>query len=323
MKTVKTRKTLAILGAVAAAGFISLTLSLKYYADWLWFRNMGYPNVFTTMIGTKVLAFLTFSILFGAFAWINITIARKTGRHTRSIILVNSDQPASTISSLFRDKGSGVVWGAIILFLALIMGLGTVNSWETILRFLHSSPFGITDPIFSKDVGFYVFKLPFYKFLQSWCIYSVSLVLVIVGLSYYFDQSVTVVVQDNRFRILPKARYHLSILGGLLFLAVAWTYRLKLYETLYSTRGVAYGASYTDVHALIPAYWGLLILALVLALALFLAPALHKWRLLAYVVGLYLLAFVALIWIYPNALEQYVVKPNEVTKEAPYIKNNI
>ena len=319
----KTKKTFIILGIVAVAAILSLSLSLRYYADWLWFEHMGYSRAFYTMLGTKTLAFLTFSTLFGVVAGINIAMARRTGRHTRSIILVGPDQPLTTLGTILREKGAGTLWGAVILFLALVMGLSTVNAWETILKFLHSTPFGITDPIFGKDAGFYVFKLPFYQFLQSWYSYSLSLIIVMVALSYYFDQSVTLVVKDNRFHVLPKAQYHLSILGGLLFLGVAWSYRLKLFETLYSTRGVAYGASYTDVHALIPAYWVLLILSSAVALMLFLYPLFHRWKPIMYALGLYLMVFVALIWIYPTALEQYVVKPNEVTKEAPYIKNDI
>ncbi len=320
----RTKKTLIIaLGIILIAIASSLTLSLRYYADWLWFSHMGYSRVFVTILVTKILTFLAFAFLFAAFAWINITIARRTGKHTRSIILVGPDQPFTTLGTVLRGKGAGILWAAFIIFLALIMGLGTVNAWETILKYLHSTPFGITDPIFSRDVGFYVFKLPFYQFLQSWYAYSVVLVFIMVGVSYYFDQSLTLVVKDNRFQIIPKAQYHLAILGGLFFLGVAWSYRLKLFESLYSTRGVAYGASYTDVHALIPAYWALLALSLVMALGLLLFPLFRRWKPLVFLAVLYCLAFVSLIWIYPTALEQYTVKPNEVTKEAPYIKNNI
>ncbi len=319
----KTRRTLLTLGILAVVLASCATMSLRYYADWLWFSHMGYSRVFVTMLGTKVLTFLGFSILFGLFAWINITIARKTGRYTRSIILVGPHQPSTTLGTVLRGKGAGALWIGITLFLSLIMGLGTVDAWETILKFFYGTPFGITDPIFSRDLGFYVFKLPFYQLLQGWYSYSVALVLVMVSISYYFDQSVTLVVRDNRVQILPKAQYHLAILGGLLFLGMAWSYRLKLYETLYSTRGVAYGASYTDVHAIIPAYWVLLVLSLVLALALFLFPFFRRWKPVIYLLGLYLLSFAALLWAYPTALEQYTVKPNEVTKEAPYIKNNI
>jgi uncharacterized membrane protein (UPF0182 family) len=317
----KTKTTAAILGAILIVGLALLVLFVKYYADWLWFKNLGYTSVFVTMLCTKVLAFSAFFLLFGIWGGVNMAVARKSGHHTRSLVLVGSDQPVPTINLIFRYKYAGFAWGLIILFLSVVMGLAAAGSWETFLKFFHGVQFGVVDPIFSKDVGFYVFKLPFYKFAQDWYLYSISLVFILVGLSYYFDQAIS--FQGGRFYVLPKAKYHLSVLGGLFFLGTAWVYRLKLYSMLYSTRGVAYGASYTDIHAQIPAYWVLLILTLVFGLLLFVVPALGKWKLVTYGIEAYLIVLVGFVWIYPNFLQQYVVKPNEVTKEAPYIENNI
>jgi uncharacterized membrane protein (UPF0182 family) len=317
----KAKTTPIILGTAVVAGLILLILFMKYYADWLWFQNMGYTGVFATMLGAKVLLFLIFSTLFGILGWINMAIARKSGRHTRSIVLITPDQPFPSISTFLRHKHAGFAWGAVMLFLAAVMGLGAASSWETFLKFFHNSQFGVTDPIFSKNVGFYVFKLPLYKFIQGWYLYSTFLIFVAVAISYYFDQVIT--LRESRFYVLPKAQFHLSVLGGLFFLGIAWVYRLKLYGMLYSTRGVAYGASYTDVHAQIPAYWILLILTLAVSLLLFLTPVIHKWKWISYAIKAYLVVLVGFVWIYPNLLQQYAVKPNEVTKEAPYIENNI
>ncbi len=309
------------LSSVLVVAFILLALFVKYYADWLWFRNMNYASVFTTMFTAKILVFLIFFVLFGLFAWVNIAIARKFGHHTRSMILVAPDQPIPSIDALFRDKYAKWAWSIAILFFAIIMGLGAVSSWETFLKFFHSTSFGVSDPIFSRDVSFFVFKLPLYKFLEGWYLYTIFLVFFGVGLSYYVDQALT--VQGNRFTLIPKAKYHLAFLGGLFFLGIAWVYRLKLYGMLYSTRGVAYGASYTDVHAQIPAYWILLAITLLVAIFLFLSPFIRRWKWTLYALGAYLLVLIGFVWIYPNLLQQYVVRPNELTKERPYIKNNI
>ncbi len=310
-----------ILSAVLVAAFIFLALFVKYYADWLWFRNMNYASVFTTMFTAKIMVFLIFFIVFALFAWLNIALARKFGHRTRSMILVAPDQPIPSIDALFRDKYAAWAWGIAILFFAIIMGLGAVSSWETFLKFFHSTAFGVADPIFGRDIGFYVFKLPLYKFLEGWYLYAVFLVFFGVALSYYVDQALT--VQGNRFYLEPKAKYHLAFLGGFFFLGIGWVYRLKLYGMLYSTRGVAYGASYTDVHAQIPAYWILLGITLLVAFFLFLSPLVRRWKWTVYALAAYVIVLIIFVWIYPNLLQQYVVRPNELTKEKPFIQNNI
>ncbi len=317
----KSKSLLAVLISVIIAALILLALFAKYYGDWLWFKNLGYSSVFMTMFWAKIGVFLLFFVIFGLFAWLNIAIARKLGAHTRSMQLIAPGQPTPSLDSLFKKKYAKYAWGVIILFFAIIMGLGAVSSWETFLKFSHATNFGISDPIFSKDVGFYIFKLPLYKFIQGWYLYLIFLVFSGVALSYYFDQSISLL--ENRFYIYPKAKFHLAILGGFFFLGIAWVYRLKLYGMLYSTRGVAYGASYADVHAQIPAYWILMILTLLVAALLFLIPFIKKWKWTLYIIGAYFLFLIGFVWLYPNILQQYVVKPNELAKETPYIKNNI
>ena len=317
----KSKSLIAVLISVIIAALILLALFAKYYGDWLWFKNLGYTGVFMTMFWAKIGVFLLFFVIFGLFAWLNIAIARKLGVHTRSMQIVAPGQPLPSLDSLFKEKYAKYAWSVIILFFAIIMGLGAVSSWETFLKFFHSTNFGISDPIFSKDVSFYVFKLPLYKFFQGWYLYTIFLVFMGVALSYYFDQSISLI--ENRFYVYPKAQAHLSILGGFFFLGIAWVYRLKLYGMLYSTRGVAYGASYTDVHAQLPAYWILMVTTILVAILLFLVPIIKKWKWTLYIIGAYFLILIGFVWLYPNLLQQYVVKPNEVTKEAPYIKNNI
>ncbi len=317
----KSKSLLAVLISVVIAALILLALFAKYYGDWLWFKNLGYASVFMTMFWAKIGVFLIFFVIFALFAWLNIAIARKLGVHTRSMQLIAPGQPMPSLDSLFKEKYAKYVWGAIVLFFAIIMGLGAVSFWETFLKYFHATNFGISDPIFSKDVGFYVFKLPLYKFIQGWYLYMIFLVFSGVALSYYFDKSISML--ENRFYIYPKAKFHLSVLGGFFFLGIAWVYRLKLYGMLYSTRGVAYGASYADVHAQIPAYWILMIFTLVVTILFFLIPLIKKWKWTLYIIGSYFLFLVVFVWLYPNLLQQYVVKPNELAKERPYIKYNI
>ncbi len=315
-------KSIVVLFIVLIIAFlVLLSLFAGYYGDWLWFRNMGFGAVFTTILWAKILLFLISFLIFGVFAWRNIAVARKRGSRTRSLKVLGSEQNPTLLDILFNDQYAKYVWGAIILFFSFIMGTQASASWQTFLEFLHASKFGVTDPIFSKDAGFYVFRLPLYYFLEGWYLYSVVIVFVGVAISYFVDRSIG--VQENRFYIDQKAKSHLAVLGGLFFLGMALVFRLKLYGLLYSSSGVAFGASYADVHAQIPAYWAVLVMALVVAILFFLMPFINKWKLVLYSIGIYFVVLIGFSWIYPGLVEQYEVKPTELAKETPYILNNI
>jgi uncharacterized protein len=300
---------------------VMLSLFAGYYGDWLWFRNMGFGAVFTTILWAKILCFLVFFLIFGIFAWGNIAIARRRGTHTRALKLPSSEKRL-TFSEIFsNNKYAKYSWAGIILFFSFIMGSQASGTWERFLKFLYASKFGVPDPIFSKDAGFYVFRLPLYDFFEGWYLFCVVIVSIGVAVAYFMDQSVG--VRENRFYINQKARSHLAVLGGLFFLGIALVFRLKLYALMYSGSGVAYGASYADIHAQIPAYWAVLIMALIVAVLFFLMPFLNKWKFLLYSIGVYFVVLIGFSWIYPALIEQYVVKPSELTKETPYILHNI
>ncbi len=300
---------------------VVFSLFVGYYGDWLWFLSLGYGAVFTTILWTKILSFCIFFLVFGLFAWWNIAIARKNGVYTR-LLKVHSPEQTVRISELvFSDRFAKYSWAAIILFFSYIMGSQASGTWQTILEFIHASKFGIADPIFSKDAGFYIFRLPFYDFLQGWYLFAVVIVFLGVVISYFMDQVMG--LQGNSFYVNQKARSHLAVLGGLFFLGIAFVVRLKFYDLMYSTSGVAYGASYADIHAQIPAYWALLIASLIVATLLFLFPFYNKKKYVFYSIGLFFVVLIGFSWIYPALIEQYAVKPSELTKETPYILNNI
>ncbi len=302
--------------------FALAAIFAQYYGDWLWFGNLGYASVFETMLVAKVAAFAIFFVIFAAAAAINIAVARKNGRAMRPVTTIEAGEaPNSPLDLLVHSRGMKVLWAVMIALFSAVMGLAAAGSWDVFLKFLHASRFGIADPIFGKDVGFYVFTLPVEQFLQGWYLLAVVLIAAGVIFSYNIDRSIT--LGPRGLVIGTRAKNHMAILGGFLFLGVAVLYRLKLYALLYSTTGVAYGASYTDVHALLPAYWVLLVITALVTLMLFLAPFLRRWKAITYLLGAYVVVLVLFTWVYPTIVQQYVVRPNEFAKEQPYIKNNI
>ncbi len=315
------KKGLFAVGGLVIVALVVLSLFMQYYGDWLWFQNMGFAQVFTTVLWAKALAFAAFFLIFALFGGVNLFIARKWGSSTRSVEVITPESPVTTLENIFHGRPASSMWTVIILIISGMLGLGASSSWMTFLQFIHASQFGIADPIFSKDVGFYVFRLPLYNFLQQWCSFALILTIAAVIFSYYLDQAV--VIRPDRFYIDSKVKVHLVTLAGLFALGVAWSYVLKVYGLMYSNSGVAYGASYSDVHAQMPAYRILLILSLLIAILLFAMPLIKRWKWVVYAVGIYFLVFIGFSWIYPIIIERYEVKPNELAKETPYIKNNI
>ncbi len=309
---------LIILGITLVVLFF---LSFKYYGDWLWFRNLGYGSVFETMLWARLGTFAVFFLLFALLAFINIAIARRIGRFTRSFYSAGDNNRPKIMHVSGDSKFAGYVWTLYLLIFSLIMGLGSMNLWEPFLKFIHAVPFGIKDPVFGKDAGFYVFRLPVYLYLKGWYLTSMFIIIAGVLFSYAADKAIT--FKNNKPSLHPRAAIHLAVLTGFYLIGVAWGYLLKQYHLLFSTKGVAFGASYTDVHALIPGYRIMMVLVLIVALLLMIMPWLKKWKPVIYAVIAYVAVWLVMILILPGAMKQYIVKPNELEKEKPYIINNI
>ncbi len=164
----KNRKIFIIIAAILVA-FYLLNLFLNYYGDWLWFNNLNYGSVFNIMILSKVISFTLFFLVFVLFISLHIRIAYKRGAPTRGTMSFPADDPRQYILDIYKGKVIFWLWAALILFLGIIMGLYVVDQWNKFLQFIHASSFGIQEPIFDKDAGFYVFKLPVYQ-IYHWLV---------------------------------------------------------------------------------------------------------------------------------------------------------
>ena len=316
----KNKKIIIIIGAILAASYL-LNLFVNYFGDWLWFNNLSYGSVFNTMIITKIATFILFFLLFVLFFSFNIRIANKRGAPTRGTVHLQEDDPRQAILDIYKGKSVFWIWAVLSVFFGIIMSLSAVGHWNDLLKFIHASSFGIQEPIFGKDAGFYVFKLPVYQFLTSWYISMVILTFIAVLFSYYLDNAFS--SNEKGFNLPKTVRRHLFIQTGFFVMGISASYLLKLYNVLYSSHGAAYGPSYMDVHAQIPAYWIIFILSIIIALVLFLSPVFRKKKIILYASGVWFLVLICFVWIYPSIIEQFIVKPNELEKETPYILNNI
>ena len=296
-------------------------LFVSYYGNWLWFSNMGYGSVFNTMILAQVISFVLFFTVFVLFAAAQVNLAVKQGSYTRNLGMMREDDPRTLILPLYRGKRVLWFWAVVTGFFGIVMASSAAGHWNEFLQFTHPTAFGVKEPIFGKDAGFYVFRLPVFSFLTGWYLFMVVLSAVMVLFSYYLDNAFG--MQGNTFRISPRVKNHFIQLGGFFGLGISALFLIKMYNLLYSSNGVAYGPSYMDVHAQIPAYRVIVVLTLLVSLLLFFYPVYRKKKFLLYSLAGWALVWIGFVWIYPSLIEQYVVKPNELQKETPYILNNI
>src|SRR5947209_10033 len=209
---------------------------------------------------------------------------------------------------------------AVAALFALIAGPSVAGRWNSCILFRHYVSFGVKDPHFHKDVSFFVFQLPFLKFIVDWLFASTIIILIVTAVAHYLNGGIRVQALQ---KVTPQVKAHLSVLLGVLALLKAAGYWLQQYELNFSSRGVVNGASYTDVKAQLPALKLLIVISL-FAFVLLLYNILRRgWALPVIAVGLW--AFVSIIIgaAYPAIIQQFRVGPNEQTKERPYIARNI
>ncbi|MBG1269680.1 UPF0182 family protein [Nostoc sp. WHI] len=215
---------------------------------------------------------------------------------------------------------------AIALVFSAIFGSILFQNWTQVLQYFHPTSFNYSEPLFGRDISFYVFSLPFWELLELWlmglCLYG----FVAVTLTYLL--SADSLSQGIFPGFSPQQQRHLFGMGGLLMLVVALSYWLSRYELVYSNRGVSYGASYTDVMAQLPAYTVLCIVAVAIATYLlwrtfFWKPKSQYRHLVFYGLGIYLVLVVLGDVVVPAVVQYLIVLPNELQREQPYIQRTI
>ncbi|HZQ30560.1 MAG TPA: UPF0182 family protein [Mycobacterium sp.] len=290
------------------------------YVDWLWFGELGYRSVYTTVLVTRIVVFIVAGLLVGSIVYTGLALAYRTRP-----VFVPANGPNDPVARyrtavMTRLRLFGIGIPAII---GVIAGFVGQSYWTRIQLFLHGGDFGIKDPQFGKDLGFYAFDLPFYRLLLSYLLFSVFLALLANLVSHYIFGGIRL---SGRTGVLSRsARIQLCSLVGTLVLLKAVAYWLDRYELLSHTRsGKPFtGAGYTDINAVLPAKMILLAIAVICAIAVFSAIVLRDLRIPA--IGLVLLLLSSLIigagW--PLIVEQISVKPNAAQKESEYIKRSI
>ncbi|HEX2986656.1 MAG TPA: UPF0182 family protein, partial [Chloroflexota bacterium] len=300
--------------------------SVGFYTDWLWFSSVGFQGIFLTMLEAKVLAFVLGAVAFMVPALISIMLARTimAKHHTVSI---REEQGVAYIVQLGQDVPRRVVYGVagLVAFgLSVMMGLSASGQWERFLKFANARGFGFADPLFSQDVGFYFFTLPFFRFLQGWLFGSILLILLLTVVVYLVSiYEGTIGLDPGVFLANRAAKLHVMVLAALAALVMAASYRIQLYDLVYSARSVSFGAGFTDASARAMALWALLGIMVIIAALFVVSGFRHGFALPLWGVGLWVAAAILLGNVYPIVVQKLQVEPSELEKEKPYIESSI
>jgi len=222
----------------------------------------------------------------------------------------------------------------VLLVPAFFFGLAGGDQWDVLLRWVNGVPFGVVDPVFGRDVGFYFFTLPVLEFVRGWLL--VAVVVIAAGvIGIYLIRGVIGVATGplasadlrvagrTALALARPARAHLSILGGLFLLLIAGGYVLDQFALLFRNEAVLTGAGYTSINARLPALNILAVIVGIAALACLLNAFARTLWILAGAIVLWFAASVLLAGVYPGVIENFVVTPDRQNKERPYIVRTI
>jgi uncharacterized membrane protein (UPF0182 family) len=298
-------------------GVLFLPKILSLYVDWLWFGSLQLREIFVRKVVAQALFALAGFAAGFVIPYINVALAMRFTRNR--IVPLSAAWDTPLVRTMFDHLGK--LKCIIPALFGLMTALLFSGNWFAFLSYFNAASFGHSDPIFHKDASFYLFSLPVFEIISGTVLLLLSVSLVLAAALYLVRGAVF--VDRRKVAVERKPSVHLSVLGALIFFVFAFNAYIGMHEILFSSHGHVAGATYTDVHALIP-FLKVKIIAAVVAAVLVLSNIFLNRRLfVAGTVVVYIaLSFVG-GYVYPSLLQKFVVAPSELVKETPYLQYNI
>ena len=298
---------------------------VSFLTDLLWFRSLDLEDVYLRRYTAGFWAFIAFMLIFFVLAVPNLYLALRP-QVPRVVVDVQRPRPSALAATLR--------WMWLLLIPAFFFGLAGGDQWDPLLRWLNAVPFGVTDPVFGRDVGFYFFTLPVLDFVRGWAIAAVLVIAAGVVLIYVL-RGVIGVATDSITRgdlgvagrtalaLARPARAHLSVLGGMFLLLIAFGYVIDQWDLLLRQETILTGAGYTSINARLPALTVLAFIVGIAALACFANAFARTLGVLGGAIVLWFLASILVLGVYPTLIQNFIVTPDQLNKERPYLERNI
>lgn len=301
---------------ILVAVFVFLS---NFYADILWFNQLGYSDVYWTERIAKFVIFLIALVLMAVPMWFSMRSAYKQ----RPVYAPNASRPDSM--SRYQAQLEPVrrfLMVGIPLVIGIFAAVAVAGQWQTVLLFFNQVPFNNADPQFNMDLGFFVFSLPFIGLVNGFLI-SVVLLSGVAGLLTHYLYGGIRVEERGGITVGKAARIHTAIVVAVFLLLQAVNFWIGQYETLTDQSGRVAGALYKDVHAVIPGRMILAIIAILIAITFVIAAINGRWRLPLIGTGMLVATMIVISGVYPFLVQQYKVVPSQRELEREYIDRNI
>lgn len=306
---------------IVIAGLFLLLFSLPQiialYIDWLWFNDVGFESIFTKKLNVQAFSSVAGALTSFLITYANLWFALRVTRG-RTIPVTTYSQAMPQLDLLRHfDRLKLIVPVLIGIFTGFMMS----GNWMKFLYYFQTVEAGYTDPVFGKDASFYLFILPVYEIIASVLMLVLTVSLVVSALNYVLKGAV--LIAPKGIVAESAASAHLSFIASLIFLVMAGKAYIEMHAVLYSSGGLVAGATYTDIHAVIP--FMKIRIAVALASAVLFLTNIYLKRNLVFIgtAAVYLLVSFIGSSVYPAILQKFVVAPNELVKETPSIKHNI
>ena len=309
-----------LIALIALLALVIIPTSTGLLVDLWWFREIGSEILFTRTLTSRVLLFVSVAVVASGLIHLNLALAQRGVVPDSVGIRLRTGQGEVTID--VGDRLRTLARPAAIA-VGLFFGLGASALWDVVLLAINQTAFGTSDPIFQRDIAFYVFTIPALSAVLS-VLASLAVISLLMTVAVYFVRG-DIVVLPQRLRIEPSAGLHVSVL--LAVLLVVWALQLWFVDTanlLFSNTGPLVGASYTDMHATLPALRVAAITAIVAAIVVVIGGVRRR---VGFHAGLALAAYlgVSLVgrFLVPTAMQKFIVAPTELTREEPYLAHHL
>ncbi|MGB1820077.1 MAG: UPF0182 family protein [Ilumatobacteraceae bacterium] len=311
------RVALIVVGAIAFFVLIFGRGIASFWIDLLWHRALGRSDIFWGQLTAKLTMFAVCLFVFLLLGWVNLWVADRTA----PVRLENNVPPVvQRFHEVFGRRMRLVRYGVAAL-LGILVSLPATQQWEDLLLFRNSQTFGVSDPQFGADVGFYVFRLPLISFLSDWLFAALLLIIIITAITHVLNGAVLFAGMVPTVRQATKV--HMAVLLAILAVLRAGDYWLARFDLTNETRGVVQGATYAVVNAELPALMLLTLIALLTAVLFLVTIRTDRWRFPLIASVLWLVVSIGGGSVYPSLIQSLVVRPNQAERELPYIARNV
>jgi uncharacterized membrane protein (UPF0182 family) len=306
------------------AGLIILFLLLgssliNIYTDWLFFDELQYKSIFVKVLSVKLLLGLIYGVFSFAFIMINIIIASRT--HFAPIELFLDDQTKVSLNIALLAKWIKPLTAVLAIAVSFYAGVLGSSVWNEFLLFQNRMNVGFSDPVFGKDIGFYLFNIPWFEAIKNFISFIIFITTFIVSFNYILRGGI--IVQERNISADKRVKIHVGILAGSFIINMAFGFYLDQFQLLFSPHGIIFGAGYADIHARLYVLRALIALTVLSGVIFIIGIFKGSWKVMFAPLVFTALVYAAGFLVYPALLQKLKVTPNELDLEKPFIENHI